>query len=381
MGRHNYVEGSFYSLEGQKPCTALSFGVSSNQSHKSFVVHPDTMCISMIHITFFANLLIYENCLSAPIQQYQTPDPSSCQDEVLWLRSHLLSLEQSLVSQHQYVQELQDQLIQTRRGHQDTVDVSRRPNLQPQMGNQTQEYTDCTQVFEDGNLVSGAYMIKPKDSPFSMMVFCDMSDGGGWTVFQRRKDGHESFDRTWVEYKHGFGDLLSNDGEFWLGNDPLHYLTSQDNYKLRIKLQDLDGIPRFADYTNVKVGDEKNEYELQVGDYSGNASDALADAHPHPGGQWYDSEGNSHQGVKFSTPDHNNHGEDPQCIQQDKSGWWFSRCHSGNLNGHYYTGPYQAMTDDGLVWYTWHGYWYSIKSVVMMIRPEAFERPEEQNHN
>ena len=33
--------------------------------------------------------------------------------------------------------------------------------------------------------------------------------------------------RTWVEYKHGFGDLLSNDGEFWLGNDPLHYLTSQ----------------------------------------------------------------------------------------------------------------------------------------------------------
>jgi hypothetical protein len=24
--------------------------------------------------------------------------------------------------------------------------------------------------------------------------------------------------------------------------------------------------------------------------------------------------------------------------------------------------------DDGVVWYTWHGWWYSIKSVAMMIR-------------
>ncbi|XP_063074760.1 fibrinogen-like protein 1 [Engraulis encrasicolus] len=341
----------------------------------------ESLHISIIHIIFFTNLLLLEECLSAPAQQLQSPAPvpSHCQEEVLWLRSQVLSLEQTLVTQHQYVQHLQNQLSQAGTGHhQDRGDdISQSSKLQPHAANQT-EYTDCSQVFEDGNLVSGAYMIKPKDSPFSMMVFCDMSDGGGWTVFQRRKDGHESFDRTWVEYKHGFGDLLSNDGEFWLGNDPLHYLTSQNNYKLRIKMQDVDGIPRFADYNNVRVGDEKNEYELQVGDYSGNASDALADAHPHPQAQWYDPQGNSHQGVKFSTPDHNNYEEDPECIQQDQSGWWFSRCHSGNLNGRHYTGPYQAMTDDGLVWYTWHGYWYTIKSVVMMIRPEAFEMPEEE---
>lgn len=53
------------------------------------------------------------------------------------------------------------------------------------------------------------------------------------------------------------------------------------------------------------------------------------------------------------------------------------RCDSGNLNGHYYNGPYQAMTDDGVVWHTWHGWWYSIKSVVMMVRAADHQRPME----
>ena len=53
------------------------------------------------------------------------------------------------------------------------------------------------------------------------------------------------------------------------------------------------------------------------------------------------------------------------------------RCDSGNLNGHYYNGPYQAMTDDGVVWYTWHGWWYSIKSVVMMVRADDLKHPVE----
>ena len=51
------------------------------------------------------------------------------------------------------------------------------------------------------------------------------------------------------------------------------------------------------------------------------------------------------------------------------------RCDSGNLNGHYYKGPYQAMAEDGVVWYTWHGWWYSIKSVVMMVRATDVKHP------
>ena len=54
-----------------------------------------------------------------------------------------------------------------------------------------------------------------------MKVYCDMeSDGGGWTVYQRRQDGSEDFYRDWDDYVSGFGDLT---GEFWLGLEKIYY--------------------------------------------------------------------------------------------------------------------------------------------------------------
>ena len=52
-------------------------------------------------------------------------------------------------------------------------------------------------------------------------VYCDMRNGQ-WIVFQRRRNGQENFDRTWEEYKIGFGNLK---WEFWLGNEKIHCLT------------------------------------------------------------------------------------------------------------------------------------------------------------
>uniref|UniRef100_A0A673BHN8 Fibrinogen-like protein 1 n=1 Tax=Sphaeramia orbicularis TaxID=375764 RepID=A0A673BHN8_9TELE len=231
----------------------------------------------------------------------------------------------------------------------------------------TPDYQYCSQVFSGGNVASGLYVIRPDGSPTALTVYCDMSDGGGWTVFQRRTDGTQSFDRSWVEYKHGFGDLFSPAGEFWLGNDPLHRITSQGAYDLRIAMEDFEGNQRYAEYKNFKVDDEKvNVYQMHVGEYSGNAGDALADAHTHTPSVSASASGS--RVFKFRTHDHPSSDEtaDARCFRHSRSGWWFSRCHSGNLNGHYYQGPYQALVDDGVVWYTWHGWWYSIKSVVMM---------------
>uniref|UniRef100_A0A8C4EV98 Fibrinogen-like protein 1 n=1 Tax=Dicentrarchus labrax TaxID=13489 RepID=A0A8C4EV98_DICLA len=235
------------------------------------------------------------------------------------------------------------------------------------MSDQSQDtqYT-APSFFSSGSKSSGFYRIRPHGSPSPVRVYCDMNDGGGWIVIQRRINGTEKFNRSWAEYKDGFGDT---DAEFWLGNDNLHYITTQGNYSLRINLEDFDGNQRYAEYKNFKVANEKDHYRLTFGTYVGTAGDALS------GGYQVDvSEWASHQAMKFSTYDQDNDNYKGNCAQEDKGGWWFNKCHSAHLNGMYYpSGHYSALTDDGVVWYTWRGWWYSLKTSIMKLRPVDFK--------
>ena len=95
------------------------------------------------------------------------------------------------------------------------------------------------------------------------------TDGGGWTVFQRRLDGSVDFYLGWESYKNGFGNLS---GEFWLGNDNLHRLTDSDDVMLRIDLQDFEGNIAYAEYMSFKVADEAAKYQLSIGGYNGTAA-------------------------------------------------------------------------------------------------------------
>uniref|UniRef100_A0A673VK71 Si:ch211-203k16.3 n=1 Tax=Salmo trutta TaxID=8032 RepID=A0A673VK71_SALTR len=95
---------------------------------------------------------------------------------------------------------------------------------------------DCASIYYNGVRRSGLYTVVPSLGVMPVEVYCDMeTEGGGWTMLQRRVDGSVTFDRSWREYKDGFGDLHS---EFWLGNDYIHDLTSQGDYSLRIDLED-----------------------------------------------------------------------------------------------------------------------------------------------
>lgn len=84
------------------------------------------------------------------------------------------------------------------------------------------------------------------------------SAGGGWTVFQRRFDGQVSFNRTWREYRDGFG---SAQKEHWLGNAVLHALTANGQHTLHVTLQDWHQQTRHANYNKFKVAAENQRYK------------------------------------------------------------------------------------------------------------------------
>ena len=99
-------------------------------------------------------------------------------------------------------------------------------------------------------------------------VFCDQTtEGGGWTVFQKRLDGSVDFFLGWEDYKNGFGNL---NGEFWLGLDKMNRLTSHIKNKLRVELEDLNGNSAYAEYDFFAVSNESYKYKLGLGMYSGN---------------------------------------------------------------------------------------------------------------
>ena len=127
-------------------------------------------------------------------------------------------------------------------------------------------YKSCAEAYISGEKISGVYKIDP-DGLGDFEVYCDHeTDGGGWTVFQKRLDGSVDFYRTWDAYKRGFGNL---NGEFWLGLDKIHRLTVSGNSKLRVDLEDNLGNTAFAEYNSFTVASEQAKYQLSLGKYSG----------------------------------------------------------------------------------------------------------------
>ncbi|KAK2713556.1 techylectin-5A-like [Artemia franciscana] len=241
--------------------------------------------------------------------------------------------------------------------------------------NKTRPVLDFTDKFEVGESCydiainqeaqeSGVYLIHPPNliqGPWK--VYCDMeSEGGGWTVFQTRDDvePHENFMRGWEDYKVGFGDF---DREFWLGNILLYALTNVDNEtknELMIDLEDWSGNKRFARYRGFRIGSEKDLYRLYHHNlYFGNAGDSLY----------------SHNGLPFSTFDTDNDRregtfQERSCSRLYKGAWWYGNCHDSNLNGWYLGGSHRSFAD-GVNWYTWTGYHYSLKKTRMKFRPQT----------
>uniref|UniRef100_A0A9J8AS95 Fibrinogen alpha chain n=3 Tax=Cyprinus carpio TaxID=7962 RepID=A0A9J8AS95_CYPCA len=70
--------------------------------------------------------------------------------------------------------------------------------------------SDCAEILQKhaNGGQSGLFKIKPAGSEEIVEVYCDQGTGlGGWTLVQQREDGSVNFNRTWKEYRNGFGRL------------------------------------------------------------------------------------------------------------------------------------------------------------------------------
>lgn len=214
---------------------------------------------------------------------------------------------------------------------------------------------DCNDVFYwNRTQPSGVYMISPSDPRLSIPVYCDVdTEGGPWTVIQRRMDGSGNFFRPWADYVKGFGDV---DGEYWLGLEFIHKITQRRTQKLLVEMEDFEGGKTTAQYMHFSVGSDCDGYKLSVSEFvNGGAGDSLS----------------YYNGMKFSTFDWDRDIWSGNCAKTYMGGFWYRNCHQSNPNGVYLwgNGAHGVHAHTGVFWQTWKGNIYSLKSISLKIHP------------
>ncbi|EPQ20099.1 Ficolin-1 [Myotis brandtii] len=208
----------------------------------------------------------------------------------------------------------------------------------------------CRELRTRGHTLSGWHTIYLPGCR-RLTVLCDMhTDGGGWTVIQRRVDGSVDFYRDWAAYQQGFGSQL---GEFWLGNEHIHALTAQGTNELRVDLVDFKGTRHFAKYQSFRLGSKDEKYKLVLGAFAGgSAGDSLT----------------KHNSSLFSTKDQDNDRASSNCAQTYQGAWWYYSCYMSHLNGRYLGGSNES-SPNGIIWISGNGKNYSYMVAEMKVRP------------
>jgi len=200
--------------------------------------------------------------------------------------------------------------------------------------------SDCKDIQQRGYYSSGIYNILKADESEYYAITCDMDLlGGGWTIIQRRVDDSVLFNRTWQEYKRGFGEI---NGNFWYGLENIHDLTWSTRSMVLFELESVTGEKYHPAHDEFKVNTESNKYQLTVGSYVYFGIEHTLNFQNGISGFEY------HNGYNFSTFDNPSAVNGRICPNEfGNSGWWYRTCSKVMLNGHY-----GHNSDSGIVWNT-----------------------------
>lgn len=136
----------------------------------------------------------------------------------------------------------------------------------------------------------------------------------------------------------GFG---RPDGEYWLGLEPVHQVTSRGDHELLILLEDWGGRGARAHYDSFSLEPESDHYRLRLGQYHGDAGDSLS---------W-------HNDKPFSTVDRDRDsysGKESFCSGGRAGGWSrFSRVELGAVKSF----PFREARDGSAAKSTYSSFW------------------------
>ncbi|KAK3597064.1 hypothetical protein CHS0354_022068 [Potamilus streckersoni] len=187
-------------------------------------------------------------------------------------------------------------------------------------------------------------LVKPALASQPFYVICEDRYGAPRTYVQIHITNQTNFNRSWEEYKWGFGDMFAtSSNDFWLGNEQMHLLTNSRNFKLVIEMDSADwGLVYKAIYTQFQIYSEASEYRLNYNMYQP-PTESLS------GGALGDSLYHNKDQI-FSTYDHDNTNG---CPAHFNSGWWFNtvdNCTYANPNGILTTSPTRLGIDAEAYW-------------------------------
>jgi len=213
---------------------------------------------------------------------------------------------------------------------------------------------NCLDWYKDGFRSNGVYEVYLTKN-FPRLVYCYMEgEGGGWMAFQRRFDGTVDFRRNWTDYKNGFG---NGSGEYWLGNDVLHELTSLETHDLFVIATNFSGVSQTKRFSRFTIAPEQQNYTFDYASVLPGYSQYLL---------FIIARGNP-----FTTIDRDNDGvSNKNCANIFHGGWWYLGCHNDLMNGKY------SHTDtcpfaQGMHWYYWQeeNLAKCLKATLLMIKP------------